>query len=117
MTLAIDFDGTITQQNLYPDIGPFRPYAIEVLKKLQEKGHIICLWTCRNGETLKAALNSLKAAGFVPDFANSAQFTTGSPKIVANMYIDDAAYPNCLEADEYKVDWKEIASYFDIELG
>jgi len=42
MTIAVDFDGTITEQNLYPDIGPFRKYAVNVLKALQEQGHKVC---------------------------------------------------------------------------
>ena len=60
MTIAVDFDGTITQRNAYPDIGPFRKNAINVLKALQEKGNDICLWTCRHGETLAQALTNLK---------------------------------------------------------
>lgn len=114
MTIAVDFDGTITEQNLYPDIGPFRKYAINVLKALQEQGHKVCLWTCRSGETLDLALINLKKKGFTPDFVNESPFTTGSPKIVANVYIDDVAWPNCCMPVESRVDWYEIGKSFNL---
>ena len=108
MTIAVDFDGTITQRNAYPDIGPFRKNAINVLKALQEKGNDICLWTCRHGETLAQALTNLKEQGFTPNYVNCAPFTTGSQKIVANIYIDDAAWPNCCFPEETRIDWNKI---------
>ena len=76
MTIAVDFDGTITEQNLYPDIGPFRKYAINVLKALQRKGHTVCLWTCRSGESLDLALLNLKKKGFTPDYVNEGSLNT-----------------------------------------
>lgn len=108
MTIAVDFDGTITQRNAYPDIGPFRKNAINVLKALQEKGNDICLWTCRHGETLAQALTNLKEQGFTPNYVNCAPFTTGSQKIIANIYIDDAAWPNCCFPEENRIDWNKI---------
>ena len=114
MTIAVDFDGTITEQNLYPDVGPFRKYAVSVLKALQHQGHTICLWTCRSGESLDLALVNLKKKGFTPDYVNESSFTTGSPKIVANVYIDDAAWPNCCMPVESRVDWYEIGKSFNL---
>ena len=114
MTIAVDFDGTITQQNIYPDVGPFRKNAINVLKALQEKGNDICLWTCRNRETLAKALSCLKAQGFTPNYVNCAPFTTGSQKIVANIYIDDSAWPNCCFPEETRIDWNKIGEYLGL---
>lgn len=114
MTIAVDFDGTITEQNLYPDVGPFRAYAVNVLKALQEQGHTICLWTCRHGKSLDLALVNLKKKGFTPDYVNEGPFTTGSPKIVANVYIDDAAWPNCCFPEDKRIDWQEIGKAFSL---
>lgn len=114
MTIAVDFDGTITEQNLYPDTGPFRKYAVNVLNALQRQGHKICLWTCRHGETLDLALVNLKKKGFTPDYVNDGPFSTGSPKIVANVYIDDAAWPKVLMPERLRVDWYEIGKSFNL---
>lgn len=114
MTIAVDFDGTITEQNLYPDIGPFRKYAVNVLNALQRQGHEICLWTCRHGETLDLALLNLKEKCFTPDYVNEGPFSTGSPKMVANVYIDDAAWPNCCKPELSRVDWYEIGKSFNL---
>ena len=34
MVIAIDFDGTITVNNAYPNIGELRPHVIEAIKNL-----------------------------------------------------------------------------------
>ena len=69
MIIAVDFDGTIVEDK-YPKIGKLRGNAIEVLKKLQEEGHYIILWTCRDGSELEEAVLFLKEKGFVPDKIN-----------------------------------------------
>ena len=46
MIIAIDFDGTICQ-NEYPEIGDPMPLAIWSIKKLKKRGHDLILWTCR----------------------------------------------------------------------
>jgi hypothetical protein len=35
--------------------------------------------------------------------------STGSPKLIAAVYIDDSAYPNNGE-----IDWLKVAKFFDI---
>ena len=42
MTIAVDFDGTIVEHR-YPNIGKERPFAFDVLKKLQKEGHKLIL--------------------------------------------------------------------------
>ena len=44
MLIAVDFDGTIVENN-YPEIGEERPFAIETLKMLIRDHHRIVLWT------------------------------------------------------------------------
>ncbi len=58
MTIFLDFDGTVVE-HAYPEMGRYNPTALEVVKKLQEKGHIIILNTYRsntNDGTLEIAL-------------------------------------------------------------
>lgn len=44
--LLVDFDGTIVEHE-FPEIGKPLPRAFEVLKKLQQIGWKLILWTCR----------------------------------------------------------------------
>ena len=63
----------------------------ELVKKLKEQGNILCLWTCRsykNG-TLQIAQDALRTEGIEFDYYNESPYDTGSPKIVADWYIDD----------------------------
>ena len=46
MIIAVDFDGTIVEHR-YPAIGKEIPFAIDTLKKLQEEGHRLILWSER----------------------------------------------------------------------
>ena len=106
--IAIDFDGTITKTNDFPNIGEIRPYAAKVIHALQDRGYFCYLWTCRAGETLEAAVNWLNANGIKMDAYNAGP-STGSPKLIAAVYIDDSAYPNNGE-----IDWLKVAKFFDI---
>ena len=62
MLIAIDFDGTIVKHR-YPEIGPELPFAVESLKKLQEEGHKLILWSVREGELLDEAVQWCKQRG------------------------------------------------------
>lgn len=114
MTIAVDFDGTLTTTNGFPDIGKVREEAFPVLKWLQKQGHCLILWTCRYGNSLNEALRVCEERGFKFDYVNCNPFTTGSSKIVANMYIDDCSFPNVLNEPEKRVDWNAIAEAFNI---
>ena len=52
MKIAVDFDGTIVE-NKYPKIGKPKLFAFETLKKLQNEGYLLILWTYRHGQKLK----------------------------------------------------------------
>ena len=62
MTIAVDFDGTICKHQ-YPQIGPEIPFAIDTLKKLQEDGHKLILWSVRQGDLLDEAVEWCKERG------------------------------------------------------
>lgn len=93
MYIAVDFDGTIFKHE-YPAIGEEVPMAIDMIKRLQAKGHKIILYTMRHGEMLTAAIEACRARGveFWSHNHNPEQASFSlSPKIWANIYIDDAA--------------------------
>ena len=83
MKIAIDFDDTITHKGIYPITGRINQSAISYIKKLQEAGHEVVLYTGRRGEYLKEAIELCKANGIV--------FTEVVEKYLADIYIDDRA--------------------------
>lgn len=54
--IAVDFDGCLCE-NSWPEIGDDNPDVIRALLEEQRSGAKIILWTCREGELLKAALD------------------------------------------------------------
>ncbi|MDR0733619.1 MAG: hypothetical protein LBF08_06135 [Dysgonamonadaceae bacterium] len=93
MIIAVDFDGTIVE-HAYPKIGKPIPFAIEVLKKLQQEGHHrLILWTVREGDYLKEALEYCKRSGleFYAVNKNYPEEKSGVEprKINADLYVDD----------------------------
>ncbi|MCK9168308.1 MAG: hypothetical protein M0O94_07065 [Bacteroidales bacterium] len=93
MKIAVDFDGTIVTHH-YPRIGKPLPFAFETLRALQEKGHLLILWTYRSGVLLEEAIAYCKANGIEFYAINKSfpeeEFTeTRSPKPDADLFIDD----------------------------
>ena len=118
MIIAIDFDGTCVTHE-YPNRGR-NIGAEKVLRKLQEKGHQLLLWTMKSGKELIDAEswfyeNGLELYGVN---TNPTQKTwTESPKAYAQLYIDDAAlgiplientYENSKILERSYVDWVEV---------
>jgi len=96
MIIAIDFDGTIVEHD-YPNIGSPIPGAAEYIKKLHQDGHTILIWTARSGFELIHAMLYLKGAQ-IPfervnsnaiEIASNPEWINFSPKIYADVYIDD----------------------------
>lgn len=93
LTIAVDFDGTIVE-NAYPAIGKTRLFAFETLKKLNEDGHRLILWTYRYGSRLQEAVDFCKENG-VEFYAVNKSFPeeefdeSKSRKIHADIFIDD----------------------------
>ncbi len=93
MIIAVDFDGTIVE-HAYPAIGKPIPFAIDVLKKLQiECHHQLILWTVREDELLKEAVEYCRAQGLEFYAVNRSypeeDIDTFSRKINADIFIDD----------------------------
>jgi len=93
LTIAVDFDGTIVE-NKYPQIGKPMMFAIESLKKLQEEGHLLILWTYRSGKELDNAVEFCKKNG-INFYAVNKSYPeeifdeSQSRKIQADIFIDD----------------------------
>ena len=111
MVIAIDFDGTITEKNIFPEIGKAREHAFEAIRHFQELGHKCILWTCRYGQSLIEAINWLSQNNVKMDAYNENIYPLQSRKIVADVYIDDK---NVFMVDN--VDWYKIEEYI-LSLG
>jgi len=93
MIIAVDFDGTIVKHR-YPLIGEEIPFAIETLKLIQsELKHLLVLWTVREGELLKEAVDFCRSRGLEFYAVNQTHPEDSlSPvprKLMADMFIDD----------------------------
>jgi hypothetical protein len=100
--VAVDFDGTLDHGD-YPD--KFVPdlIGIQLMRRFQQHGGKIILWTCRSGKALEAAVEMCKAYGLEFDAVNEnlksqvdswlasgfAEPGPQSPKVSADLYIDD----------------------------
>lgn len=92
--IAVDFDGTLCE-NKYPEIGEPNMELIDFLMSCQLNGDKVILWTCRNEEQTKAAVDWCSERGLVFDAVNEnlpeiiTEFGGDTRKIFANVYIDD----------------------------
>lgn len=107
MIIAIDFDGTCVTHE-YPNVGKDIG-AAPVLRKLVKNGHKLILWTMRDdkGQVPIIGTTETTSANFLQDAVdwfkkngislygiqrNPDQHSwTSSPKVYAELYIDDAA--------------------------
>ena len=132
MIIAVDFDGTCVTHE-FPEVGRDIG-AVPVLKELVEKGHKIILYTMRShsnksnqgktlsggiisNDTLQDAIDWFKKNGIplwgINENLKQKEWTL-SPKIYANIYIDDAALGTPLKDDEDGmvsrpyVDWNRV---------
>jgi len=94
MKIAVDFDGTIVEHK-YPQIGKTILFAFETMKELQKRGHILILWTYRNGKELDEAVEFCRKNG-VEFYAVNKSYPEEvfdqenmSRKIDAELFIDD----------------------------
>ena len=91
--IAIDFDGTIVE-DAYPKIGKPILFAFETLKKLQEDGHRLILWTYRCEDRLDEAVAFCADKG-IEFYAVNKSYPeeqldeNKSRKIHADIFIDD----------------------------
>jgi hypothetical protein len=115
--IAIDFDGTIVEHtNNFPEMGDPIPGAFEWIKKFREAGAVLVLYTMRSSKgnypnALKDAKEILEANGIKFQFTNwFPQDWSGSRKVYADIYIDDAAFGCPLIPGKVRpmVDWSIV---------
>lgn len=93
LIIAVDFDGTIVE-DAYPNIGKPKLFAFDTLKKLQNEGHRLILWTYRSGKKLEEAIKFCESNG-ISFYAVNASYededidSEKSRKIHADIFIDD----------------------------
>ena len=91
--IAVDFDGTIVEHE-YPKIGKKKLFAFETLKKMNELGACLILWTIRTGKELDEAVEFCRKNG-VEFYAANKNYPeevfdeSTSRKIDADIFIDD----------------------------
>lgn len=93
LIIAVDFDGTIVT-DAYPQIGKPQLFAFETLKRLQNDGHRLILWTYRCGSKLDEAVafckdNGMEFYAVNNSFPNEDYNGKESRKIAADLFIDD----------------------------
>ena len=94
--IAVDFDGTLSL-GTWPQIGPANEELISFLKEQKKKGDKLILWTCREGEALKEAIEWCSREGLEFDAVNDnipeiiKRYGTNSRKVSCDYYIDDRA--------------------------
>lgn len=92
MVIAVDFDGTIVEHE-YPKIGRPIPFAIETLLQLQKDGHVLLMWSVRDGRLLQEAVSYCESKGLKFYAANKnypeEDVATASRKLNADIFIDD----------------------------
>jgi hypothetical protein len=96
MTLAVDFDGTLSFGK-WPGVGPANTKLINFLLHRKSKGDKLILWTCRANKELEDAVIWCQEQGLVFDSVNDnlpevvAYYGVTSRKISCDYYIDDKA--------------------------
>lgn len=93
LIIAVDFDGTIVE-DAYPSIGEARIFAFETMKRLQNDGHRLILWTYRSGQKLDEAVsfceeNGINFYAVNKSFPEEELNSNMSRKIHADLFIDD----------------------------
>lgn len=102
LVIAVDFDGTLCEF-AFPKIGKQNDHQKELMNRLIElkkEGHKLILWTNRGDNkeypVLTEAINWCKNKGLEFDsinenIPNQKKLSGYSPKVMADIYIDDKA--------------------------
>ena len=116
IVIAVDFDGTCVTHD-YPymgsDIG-----AVPVLRELADAGYRLVLSTMRSGKLEKEAVAWFKSNNIPLYGVNTnpdQKSWTSSPKVYADLYIDDAALGVPLKTSPSSVrtyvDWERVREW------
>lgn len=103
MIFAVDFDGTLSFGN-WPGVGPANNELISFLKRRKQIGDKLILWTCRENEDLRVAVDWCTEQNLYFDAINDnlpemIEKYGNSRKVGCDFYIDDKA----LAGNTYKL--------------
>lgn len=93
--IAVDFDGTLCEDDCWPEIGKANRGVINALLREQANGAKIILWSCRTGEQLAEAVKWCTREGIAFDAINAnlpehiALYGDDCRKVHASEYWDD----------------------------
>lgn len=88
MIIAIDFDGTITENKPFPITANIRQEARIYIPKLYQLGHKLILWTARKEPYYSECIQQLKKEKLFQYFTSNYEVgVTG--KVEADIYLDD----------------------------
>lgn len=114
MIIAVDFDGTIVEHH-YPKVGPVVMDSIYWLQEWINNGAKIILHTIRSGFELAEATEFLRNRGvelYGINHSPNQETWSSSPKVYANLYVDDAAFGCPLQSTpgekRMSVDWSIV---------
>ena len=90
---GFDFDGTITEENIFPKISKPRQIVIDKINELSKNlSNIIIIWSCRSDDYENQMREWLDENNIYYDFINENPiFDIGTRKIFCHAYIDDRA--------------------------
>lgn len=118
-TIAVDFDGTLCFGR-WPEVGEPNTELISFLKRWNNKGNKLILWTCRTGQALETAVKWCEQQGLFFDAINDnlqeyvELYGNNSRKICCDYYIDDKSIrPNYINK-EVPYDQNEYESPVEI---
>ena len=100
--IAVDFDGTLCERKKFPLIGEPKLELIEWLKTQQANGTKLILWSCREKEDFRVAVQWCEKYDLLFDAINENVPSCGlkTRKVVADLYIDDRACVPIYEEDK-----------------
>ena len=110
--IAVDFDGTLVEDK-FPEIGAPRESVWEELKEAQSHGIKLILWTSRDNERLKDAVEFCVSRGLHFDAINDnldeckVMFNNNTRKVFSNEYWDDKAIKAYCD-EEYSAIWRPV---------
>ena len=101
--IGVDFDDTIYQTST----GAPNLEVIKLVKELQNNGHFICLYTCREEKSLMDAIKYCENYNLTFDYINCSPVLIGTRKPLFNILLDDTSgLEEALCACQYFLDYK-----------
>lgn len=119
--VAIDFDGTITKGDLYPEIGEIREHAKEIINGLQKRRCCVIIFTCREKKEAEMAREWLKKQGIIFNHFNQncerriQKYGCSARKIGADIYIDDRSIGFLTKSIDWLEIGEQITEYLDFK--